>query len=306
MKILKSILAFLIVNVSIIVWITIIFYILSLFWIHVWTNNNLLLYSIIIWFVASFISLLISKYIINWQYNIKYIKEYEDIYNISSEYWIDENKIKFLYEELNNLKQKYWYSNIELWIYKDEEPNAFAFWCWICWRWIVFSTNILNLMNEEELLWVLWHEFSHINNWDVVSMTILQWFLNVFVIYISRILANLITSDDDNEWWWILNFILVIVFEILFWILASIVTAYYSRIREFKADEWSAKIEWKQKMIEALQKLQLFEQENLIWIDNRKVATTFKIDSTKLLLNLFATHPPLESRIKNLLELNIK
>jgi heat shock protein HtpX len=305
MKYIKPILAFIIVNISIIIWISLIFFILSLFWIHINLWNNLLLYSFIVWFWASIISLLVSKFIINWQYNIQKIESYPDIQDISRKYDLDENKIISLYEELKRLEKLKWYSNITLWIYEDEEPNAFAYWCWICWRNIAFSTAIIKLMNTKELLWVLWHEFTHINNWDVTTMTILQGFINTFVIYISRTLAAIVANWDDDKHWWILYFILSMIFEFLFGILASIVVAWYSRIREYKADEWSALLEWKDKMIAALGKLKLAEEKNLIWIDNREVATAFKIDSKSSLLHLFSTHPPLEDRIKHLENLNI-
>ena len=244
------------------------------------------------------------KMIMNDLYKIQIINDENDIKKIK-DYWNDylgfENKISVLLNKLKDLKRTEKIDNVSFWIYESNEPNAFAYWCWFCWWYsIAFSTAILNLMTPEELLWVLWHEFSHIKNNDVVAMTILEWFANTIVIYLSRIIANIISNNDEDDNEWFIHFILVFILEILFWLLTSIWLAYYSRIREYKADEWSAKLLWKEKMIEALKKLLFFENQWLIWIDNREAAASFKIDSNNKLLSLFSTHPPLNERIEKL------
>ena len=83
-------------------------------------------------------------------------------------------------------------------------------------------------MDMKELKWVLWHEFTHVLNYDVVTMTILEWFLNTVIIYLSRTIANIITSATSEDWkespiWWIAYFFIVMLLELFFGLLASIV-----------------------------------------------------------------------------------
>ena len=85
-------------------------------------------------------------------------------------------------------------------------------------------------MEINELKWVLWHEFTHVLNYDVVTMTVLEWFLNTVIIYLSRTIANLIASSTSESWkesflGWITYFFTVILLELFFWLLASIILA---------------------------------------------------------------------------------
>jgi len=285
----KTILAFIIINISVLVGISLIFYILSLFWIHVNAQNNLLLYSIIVGSFSSIISLLLSPWIIKRTYNIYFV--WEDITD-------DDPKISYLKKRIDDFAEKYWYK-IKMWIYESSEPNAFAAGCGLCWWYMVaFSTWILEIMDLDELDWVLWHELSHIYNQDVVLITILQSFLDIFVIYISHILSSLFSDSEENNGF---SWFLVIIFETIFWIIASIILAFISRKREFKADYYSAtKFSSKQNMIKALKELKDISSNYTIEEDNRLASLKFNNFSTKNLYYLFSTHPKLEERIKKL------
>ncbi len=312
MKFLKPLVAFLVVNLSIIIWIWIIVILLKvIFGIDILSYGNyinLLIYSFTVGFIWALISLFTSKWMVRYLYWIQiitpelYNELKGDITNPISQ------KIVYLYDRLQELTKKYNEWNIELWIYESSEPNAFATWCWLCGKLIAFSTWILETMDIEELDWVLWHEFAHIMNWDMVTTTILQWFLNTFVIFISRILAWFLTdfnSDDENEgnWSGIMYYLLSTFLEFIFGLIVSIILAWYSRIREYAADKDSGlKYSSLDNMISALKKLKfIVENINIQPDSNNDTVATLKIyNFAGKLLNLFSTHPPLEDRIKKL------
>ncbi len=299
-RLLKPLLAIILVNVAVIVGITIILFVISYvtginlaaYW-QWW--QTLLVWSAILWFVSAIISLFISKWMVKFLYRI-------EIINPENLYKYDE-KVQYLYNKLQQLAQKEWISNIEFGIYGSSEPNAFATWCGLCGRLVAFSTGILQIMDINELDGVLWHEFAHITNGDMVTTTILQGFLNTFVIFISRLIAWIISSDDEGNPNPFVYFIISIVLEILFGILASLVLAWYSRIREYSADKDSAlKYSDKFKMAAALEKLKLVSERWVPVDPHNDEFATLKINNFGgKLLNLFSTHPPLEERIKRVL-----
>jgi len=302
----RTIIWLIVINLSIFVWLALIIFILESFWVHVWLNWSwLLIYSLIFWFWASILSLLISKFTIE---QIEWVRNVSDLTEDEIEliFWDLSYKIFYLKKRLNELNQKY-KKDVKLWVYESNEPNAFAYWCGLCW-WnsIAFSTWILILMDLDELDWVLWHEYSHIYNWDVVIITILQWFLNTFVIYLSRLLASILTDTEEN-WYWFWYIVLSFVLEILFWVVVTIILSYISRIREYKADLWSAKyFSNRENMILALEKLLLYSKSPEKIIDkNNEFVATMKINNFwEKLLNLFSTHPSLEDRINKLKNMN--
>jgi heat shock protein HtpX len=187
----------------------------------------------------------------------------------------------------------------EVWIYSDTDPNAFATWATKNSSLVAVSTGLLTAMNKNEIEWVIGHEMSHILNWDMVTMTLLQWVLNTFVIFLSRVIWNLISQAVDEKFSILAYYLSIILLEILFWILASLVVMWFSRHREYKADEWSAKFVWKEKMIAWLRSLQ--KMQNLASDDKGSFAS-MKISTKQKwwIMKYFASHPDLESRIMNL------
>ncbi|EJS91186.1 heat shock protein HtpX, partial [Pasteurella multocida subsp. multocida str. Anand1_cattle] len=103
---------------------------------------------------------------------------------------------------------------------------------------------------------VLAHEVAHIKNGDMVTMTLLQGVLNTFVIFVSRMIAKVVSSNRDGESSTGIYFLVSMVLEILFGFLASMIAMWFSRYREFRADAGSAELVGKHKMIAALQRLQ--------------------------------------------------
>ena len=297
----KRIALFLAMNIAVIVVITIIFTILeNVFWITLdlyWFNyTSIFIYSLIIWFAGSFISLVISKWIAKKTYKIQVIK-HNDIINL----WTKEKLVWKIIEELaarNRIKMP------EVWIYQDNSPNAFATWMTKNNSLVAISTWLLKFMNEDEIEWVLWHEISHILNWDMVTMALILWILNTFIIFFARIITNLISSMLDEKLSTIAYFAINILLQIVFWILASIIAMKFSRIREFRADAWSAKLVWKEKMISWLKALKRTKDSI---INDKSNLATMKINNKnkKWFFSLLSSHPDLDTRIKALEKLII-
>ncbi|MCX7821136.1 MAG: protease HtpX [Brevinematales bacterium] len=201
----------------------------------------------------------------------------------------------------------------EVGIYESPEINAFATGPSKGNALVAVSTGLLKRMDREQIEGVIGHEISHIANGDMVTMTLIQGVINAFVMFLARILAfivNSFLSKDRDEEGGIANpfltYFLIQVFEVVFSFLGLIVVAFFSRIREFKADEGGAKLAGKQKMIEALKELQRVYEYNLQFKNENEAINTLKISGKKGgLFALFATHPPLEERIKRLESMQI-
>ena len=186
----------------------------------------------------------------------------------------------------------------EVAIYHSPDVNAFATGATKSNSLVAVSTGLLNNMTEAETEAVLAHEISHIANGDMVTMALLQGVLNTFVIFLSRIIATAVASSRNNNGEETrsssLYFLVSMVLEMVFGVLASIIAMWFSRYREFRADAGSASLVGKEKMIMALQRLQqLHEPQNLEGSLN-----AFMINGKRS--ELFMSHPPLEKRIEAL------
>ena len=160
---------------------------------------------------------------------------------------------------------------------------------------VAISTGLLNSMTEEEAEAVLAHEVSHIANGDMVTMTLLQGVLNTFVIFLSRVIANVVASSrngDEESRSSGIYFLVSMVLEIVFGILASIIAMWFSRYREYRADAGSAQLVGKEKMIAALQRLQQIHEPQ----EMEGSLNAFMINGKRS--ELFMSHPPLEKRIE--------
>ncbi|GAB6260241.1 protease HtpX [Photobacterium sp. CCB-ST2H9] len=182
-------------------------------------------------------------------------------------------------------------------IYDSPDINAFATGAKRDDSLVAVSTGLLHSMSPDEAEAVLAHEVSHIANGDMVTMTLLQGVVNTFVIFISRIIAGAVSGMNNNNeegegGSFMTYFIVSTIMEVLFGFLASIITMWYSRHREFKADAGSARMVGKEKMIAALERLKVSQESHL---EGSMMA--FGINGRKSLSELFMTHPPLEKRI---------
>lgn len=157
---------------------------------------------------------------------------------------------------------------------------------------VAVSSGLLQNMERDGVEAVLGHEISHVANGDMVTMGLIQGVLNTFVIFFAHVLARVLMRDERGG---LAYFGVVIALELVFGLIASIIVAWFSRYREFRADAGGAHLAGRRKMIAALRALQKTYGES----DMPKELAAFGI-SGRLgggLLRLFASHPPLERRI---------
>jgi heat shock protein HtpX len=194
----------------------------------------------------------------------------------------------------------------EVGIYDSDDVNAFATGPSKSRALVAVSTGMLRRMGCREVDGVLGHEVAHIANGDMVTMTLIQGVINAFVLFLSRILAFIVSqalrSRDDRGGGW-LQFLLVIVFQIVLSILGAIVVCWFSRWREFRADAGGARLAGRENMINALRALRRLYDPDLAAAEARRAQAfqSLKISGKRSRFSaLFATHPPLEQRISRL------
>lgn len=263
--------------------------ILTLTGVHSQDALNLLIIASLFGFVGSFISLMMSKTIALRSVGGEVITNPTN----ETERWLLQT-IKALAEK-ENLPMP------EVAIYYADEMNAFATGASKKSSLVAVSSGLLNNMTRDEVEAVLAHEMSHVNNGDMVTMALLQGVLNTFVIFISRLLAKIIAasrSDDENS---SINngiyFLVSMVLEVVFCVLANIIAMWFSRYREYRADAGAARLVGKQKMINALKRLNAINDPQ----DMQGGLAAFGIDGKRgSVMDLFLSHPPITKRIEAL------
>jgi heat shock protein HtpX len=178
-------------------------------------------------------------------------------------------------------------------IYDSPEVNAFATGPSKSRSLVAVSSGLLRSMRREEVEGVLAHEVSHIQNGDMVTMTLIQGVVNAFVIFFARIIANVIRQAVDERISHLVFFVTTLVLDIALGILGMMVVAWFSRAREFRADAGAATLSSRGNMIAALQRLAA--NKSLVDESQPQLAT-MKISGKKAFA-LMSTHPPLEERI---------
>jgi|UniRef100_UPI004047ED43 heat shock protein HtpX len=246
--------------------------------------QTLLVFSAIIGFGGAFLSLLISKWVAKFTTKARVIDPQSP--GNAREAW--------LVQTVHQFADRAEIGHPEVAIY-DGPPNAFATGAFKNNALVAVSTGLLESMTEEEVAAVLGHEVAHIANGDMVTLTLIQGVLNTFVVFFARIVGyfvdRVILKNDRGLG--IGYFAAVIISEIIFGILASIIVAWFSRQREFRADAGSAKLmQAREPMIKALARL-----GNLTPGELPRSFEASGISGGKGIGALFATHPPIEQRI---------
>lgn len=190
----------------------------------------------------------------------------------------------------------------EVAIYHAPDVNAFATGMSKNDALVAVSTGLLNTMTEDEAEAVLAHEVSHIANGDMVTLALIQGVVNTFVIFLSRVIGHTVdrvvfkTENGHGPAFWVT----AIIAEIVLGILASIIVMWFSRQREFRADAGGASLAGRDKMIAALQRLQM--TVNQAHLPDQLAAFGISGGISSGLKSLFMSHPPLEERIAALHE----
>ncbi len=247
--------------------------------------GKLLFFAMIMGFGGSFISLWMSKTIAKWSTGARVI----DSPGNSTEYW--------LVDTVRRFSEKAGLPMPEVAIY-DGEPNAFATGASRNRALVAVSTGLLQSMTRAEAEAVIAHEVAHVANGDMVTLTLIQGVVNTFVIFIARVVGWLVDSalrkgSDEQSGPGIGYTITVVVCDVVFGILASIIVMYFSRQREFRADAGAAHLMGSpQPMMAALRRLGGMEAGEL----PQSVATA-GINGRPGWMTLFSSHPPIEERI---------
>ncbi len=296
---------FIATNLAIVILFSAIIAIVSYFtWVDIsgygWGYLVIFIFALILGFTGSIVSLFISKWIAKKTYQIQTWEE-EALSTMSE-------KEVLVYNTVKQLANDYGIKSPEIGIYEDSEPNAFATWASKNNSLVAVSSGLLDVMTPEEIEWVIGHEMAHILNGDMLTMALIQWVLNTFVIFVSRVLANLADkhfSDGKSTGPSFVYYGVSIVLDILFGFLASLIAMRFSRYREYRADADSAYYVGKEKMIASLQRLK--SMQDAMHTTSKDQMAVFKIGSKKRgwFLKYFSTHPDLDDRIKVLQEMDV-
>jgi heat shock protein HtpX len=293
----KRIALFLLTNIAVLIVISIM---VQVFGVNRWLTANginygqLLVFSTIVGFSGSFISLAISKWMAKMAYSIQVIERPQS----EDERW--------LYETVQDLSNRAGIPMPEVGVYDSPEANAFATGPSKKNSLVAVSTGLLHSMNRGQVEGVLAHEVAHVANGDMVTMTLLQGVLNTFVVFLSRVAGFAIDRaiSRDRESSGIGYFIATMICQVLLSILASLVVMAYSRHREFRADAGAANLSSKENMIGALERLNEIVHRGGVLDDRSKALSAFKISGKSGgFASWFASHPPLEDRIAALQKL---
>ncbi len=213
-------------------------------------------------------------------------------------------ELDWLYETVHRLTRQANLPMPEVGVYDSPEVNAFATGPSKSRSLVAVSSGLMRGMRRDEIEGVLAHEVAHIANGDMVTMTLLQGVVNAFVMFAARIVAHLMTrSSDGRQSNGGMYFIIVIVLQIAFGFLGMLITSWFSRQREFRADYGGARLAGRNEMIAALRRL----QANRELVDTRHEAlATMKISGAGRWGVFFSTHPPLETRIAALEQAQIR
>jgi heat shock protein HtpX len=210
--------------------------------------------------------------------------------------------LDWLYETVGQLTRQAGLPMPEVGVYDSPEVNAFATGPSRSRSLVAVSSGLLRAMRPDEVHGVLAHEVAHIANGDMVTMTLLQGVINAFVMFFARLVAFAVRQSSDSRNAYMLSWVVMIVLEIVLGILGSLVTAWFSRRREFRADYGGATLAGRGRMVAALRRLAA--TADLIDTQHQALAT-LKISGARGWMVFFSTHPPLEARIAALEQAHI-
>ena len=280
----KRIMLFVLTNIAVMAVVGIV---TSLLGVGRYTGTNtgqLMIFSLIVGFSGSIISLLMSKTMAKMSMGVKIIEQPAN----ADEAWIVETVRKFAGQAGIGMP--------DVGIYEGE-PNAFATGAFKNSALVAVSTGLLRGMTREEVEAVIGHEVAHVANGDMVTMALIQGVMNTFVVFASRVIGSMVDGflrrGSDSSGPGIGYYVTTIVLDILFGFLAGIVVAWFSRHREFRADRGAAQLMGQPNaMINALARLGGMHAEGQNMPKNLQA-----MGIVGNIGKLFATHPPMEERI---------
>ncbi len=247
--------------------------------------NNLLVFSAVVGFAGSLISLAMSKFIAKQSMGVRVIEQPAN----ATEAW--------LVETVRKQAQEAGIGMPEVGIFDAPDMNAFATGANRNNALVAVSSGLLRGMSQREAEAVLAHEVSHVANGDMVTLTLIQGVVNTFVVFLSRVIGYTVdrvvfkTERGHGPAFMITT----IIAQLVLGILASMIVMWFSRRREFRADAGGANLAGRENMIGALERLRLGHSTPLP--DSMQAFGINTEKKTGGLARLFMSHPPLEERI---------
>jgi heat shock protein HtpX len=296
MQFFKRIFFFLLTNMAVLALLSIVMMVVNFFFPGILSANGgmvqLLIYALVIGFGGAFISLFISRWSAKRAYSIVLL---------DSQTASQDPQLQVVWSTVERIAREQSIAMPEVWYYESAEPNAFATWATKNSSLVAVSTGLLTQMKKNEVEGVVWHEMAHILNWDMVTLTLLQWVMNTFVVFFSHIAARLVAGAiaKDNETIGTFAYMgISLAFQIIFWALASLVVMWFSRMREYRADLGGAQYTSRSSMIAWLRRLQQMKDVKSTPHPEGNL-TAFMITESD---SFWSTHPSLDNRIKALEE----
>jgi len=286
----KRIVLFLATNLAVILLLTLVINLLGLdSYLDARLGNytNLLIFAAVIGFGGAFISLAMSKTAAKYSMGVRVITQPSS----ETERWLVDTVRR--YAETAHIGMP------EVGIFESPTPNAFATGARKNASLVAVSTGLLRTMRRDEVEAVIGHEIAHVANGDMVTLTLITGVTNTFVVFLARIIGSLVDgatrSSDDNRGPGIGYFATVIAAEIVLGLFASMIVAWFSRHREFRADAGGAYLAGTRSMIGALEALKRAHSPKPL----PQQFANFGINGgiPQGLQKLFMSHPPLDERI---------
>lgn len=285
---LKRVLLFVVTNLAVMVTISILMSLLGLGGYRIaggGLDYTALAVFCLLWgFVGSFISLQLSRWMAKRAMNVQLVDGRSG-----------HEELDWLFRTVERLTRQAQLPMPEVGYYDSPEVNAFATGPSKSRSLVAVSSGLLRRMSRDEVEGVLAHEVAHIQNGDMVTMALIQGVVNAFVMFASRIIANIARNAVDERNGRMVQFVVTIVLDIALGILGSMVVAWFSRAREFRADAGAATLAGRGKMIAALRRLQASHE--LVDTSTPSLATMKIAGGDGRWMMLMSTHPPLEARI---------
>ena len=292
----KRIVLFLATNLAVVLVLSVVARLLGLdayLAVHGQSLGGLLVFAAIFGFGGAFISLAMSKWLAKMTMGVRVIGPSGD----ATEQW--------LLSVVEHHARAVGVGMPEVGIFDSPEPNAFATGASRNAALVAVSTGLLQRMSRQEIEAVLGHEMTHVANGDMVTLTLVQGVVNTFVIFLARVIGNIIDRAvfRDEEGRGIASFIIIIVLQLLLGILANMIVMWFSRRREFRADRGGAQLAGTGNMIAALEELKRVHEP----LPSQQFSAFGIADGSMAsgLRRLFMSHPPLEERIAALRALGL-
>jgi len=246
--------------------------------------TSLMIFCLVFGMAGSFVSLLMSKWMAKRAMGVQIIEQPQN----ASEQW--------LLSTVKNLSDKAGIGMPEVGVFHSAAPNAFATGANKNKALVAVSTGLLQRMNKDEVEAVLGHEIGHVANGDMVTLALIQGVVNAFVMFFARIIGNFVDKavfkNEDGPG--IAYYVTTFLAEMVLGILASTIVAWFSRRREYRADEAGAALTSHAAMASALMRLkETYDQPS----DLSGELVAFGIGGEGKMSALFASHPPLDARI---------